>query len=139
MIVMFVFFFSLYQRRPRSTLPDTLFPYTTLFRSYSLVLVPLVLLALIHRWHILRLAAEILRQSVCDAAEDIDASGATGEEPRLVSGLLALFLASAAEQDAAVTDLAGRRGRHSLHSRQDRKGNLLTSRTKFAHIMPISV
>src|SRR3546814_16198992 len=33
-VVFFVFFFLMLRRPPRSTRTDTLFPYTTLFRSY---------------------------------------------------------------------------------------------------------
>src|SRR3546814_17794733 len=45
LVIFFVFFFFLMIRRPpRSTRTDTLFPYTTLFRSHLGVLVALVLL-----------------------------------------------------------------------------------------------
>src|SRR3546814_10083530 len=36
MSISFVFFFLMIRRPPRSTRTDTLFPYTTLFRSYLL-------------------------------------------------------------------------------------------------------
>src|SRR3546814_16090644 len=35
MCIMIVFFFLMIRRPPRSTRTDTLFPYTTLFRSYG--------------------------------------------------------------------------------------------------------
>src|SRR3546814_14545003 len=35
LIVIFLFFFLMIRRPPRSTRTDTLFPYTTLFRSFS--------------------------------------------------------------------------------------------------------
>src|SRR3546814_16141782 len=35
-IVLFIFFFLMIRRPPRSTRTDTLFPYTTLFRSLAL-------------------------------------------------------------------------------------------------------
>src|SRR3546814_17321571 len=37
------FFFLMIRRPPRSTRTDTLFPYTTLFRSYNLIAVPIAL------------------------------------------------------------------------------------------------
>src|SRR3546814_250834 len=42
-ICVWLFFFLMIRRPPRSTRTDTLFPYTTLFRTYAIGLVPAVL------------------------------------------------------------------------------------------------
>src|SRR3546814_11383628 len=44
LIVMFIVFFLMIRRPPRSTRTDTLFPYTTLFRSLHAAVVELVAL-----------------------------------------------------------------------------------------------
>src|SRR3546814_11635454 len=42
LVIDFFFFFLMIRRPPRSTRTDTLFPYTTLFRSHSGVAVPVI-------------------------------------------------------------------------------------------------
>src|SRR3546814_8335265 len=48
---MFIFFFLMIRRPPRSTRTDTLFPYTTLFRSAQVIVLEFV--------HALRYAADL--------------------------------------------------------------------------------
>src|SRR3546814_18409171 len=47
LIVTLLFFFLMIRRPPRSTRTDTLFPYTTLFRSVSPWIIPGLMLALL--------------------------------------------------------------------------------------------
>src|SRR3546814_12164527 len=68
-VVFIIFFFLMIRRPPRSTRTDTLFPYTTLFRSDAGRLVGLVARAAEAGTHVLRLAAEQRVDGVVDTAE----------------------------------------------------------------------
>src|SRR3546814_14260958 len=84
--VYFVFFFLMIRRPPRSTRTDTLFPYTTLFRSVIKTGLAPVIIDLMKRGYVSAIAANgsvLVHDSeiatVGSTSEDVDATLSEGD------------------------------------------------------------